>query len=109
MNHHGSQSRMVIGKFTIAMSLGRAMLAMNVGRAKVFDAIDGNDDVVVPILVVFDHTAVRQQSEQAAKEVAQRRGRDLVQYLAHLRIGSNLADLINAPQIAFLVLSLLFE
>jgi len=100
---------MVIGKFTVAMSPGRAMLAMDGGRAKVFDAIDGNDDMVVPILVAFDHTAVRQQSEQAAKEVAQRRGRDLVQYLAHLRIGRNLADLINAPQIAFLVLGLLFE
>ena len=55
---------MVIGSLAVASLPGRAMMAMNLGRSEVFDAVNRNDDVSLPVVILLNDSDRREEMKE---------------------------------------------
>jgi len=55
---------------TVAALAGRAMVAVNLGRGEMLDAINGNDDVTLPVTIGLDDASLIEGGKQCRKQLA---------------------------------------
>jgi len=95
VNDHGGQARMAVRSLAVAMRARGAVIAVHLGGREVLDAVDRDDEVALPILVLFEHPGPAQFVEELGEDRPQRRREDRVERRPHLRVAGDRSNPID--------------
>ena len=93
----------------VSVRARRAVVAVNFGRGKMLDAVDGDDDVALPILILRNAACRFECGEERGEERTQRLRRHRVEGGAHLRVAGDVLDVVDGAQVPAFLPRLLAE